>query len=167
MKILAVDDSNTMRILIAKGLKEIGYSDVTLCESGALAMNVLNNVTYDLVLLDWHMPGINGFEILKFIKNSKHKDIPVIMLTTEQQKVNIVRAIENGAADYLIKPLNTARLKEKIDKIFGQKDSKASQSKTKSQLNEVSPVEADSQPLEEPPDIDLPEIDLSGLDLDD
>ncbi len=149
MKILAIDDSNTMRILISKSLKEIGYTDVTLCESGALAMNIITNSKFDLVLLDWHMPGINGLEVLKFIKNGKHKNTPVIMLTSEQQKVNIVRAIDSGAADYLIKPLNNIRLKDKIVKILGHNEKKV------------------EKPITEKPDAEKPDAEMSDAEMSD
>ena len=148
MKILAIDDSNTMRILIKKTLNELGYTDVTLCESGALAMDILSNSIFDLVLLDWHMPGINGLEVLKFLKGGKHKDIPVIMLTSEQQKVNIVKAIDNGAADYIIKPLNNRILQSKIEKIFSQKDEDAEKPAFE-ELNDEKPIMPDDDVLKD------------------
>ncbi len=121
MKILAIDDSATMRILISKNLEELGFNDVMLCESGELALKILEKFTFDLVLLDWHMPGVNGLDILRFIRSRKYKETPVIMLTSEQQKDKIMLAINNGASDYIIKPLNKNRLKEKIDKLITHK----------------------------------------------
>ena len=117
MKILAIDDSGTMRNLISRCLEKIGYKNVTLCDSGAKAIKTLSTDTFDLVLLDWHMSGVDGLAVLKHIKTSKYKDTPVIMLTVEQEKEKIMQAINNGADDYMLKPLNPKMLKEKIKKV--------------------------------------------------
>jgi len=126
MTILVVDDSATMRRLIAKSLKIIGYSDrqMAMCKSCSYALELLNLhsfVSIDLILLDYHMPEMNGLQFLKILKQGPHKDIPVIMLTMEQQKKRIIQAIKNGASEYIVKPLDTKILKEKIDLVLSQK----------------------------------------------
>ncbi len=127
MKIMVVDDSATMRRLIAKSLNKIGYSDkqMAMCSSCKYALELLNlnsYVYFDLILLDYHMPEMNGLQFLKILKQGPHKDIPVIMLTMEQQKERIVQAIKNGASEYIVKPLDTKILKEKIDTVQSQKN---------------------------------------------
>ncbi len=126
MKIMVIDDSATMRRLIAKSLKIIGYSErqIAMCESCKYALELLNlhsSGGFNLILLDYHMPEMNGLEFLKKLKQGPHKDIPVIMLTMEQQKERIIQAIKNGASEYIVKPLDTEILKEKIDIVFSQK----------------------------------------------
>ncbi len=107
MRILIVDDSITMLRLIEKICKEIGYDDLVLCESAKGALDILKEEKLDLVLLDWHMPEMNGFELLQILKsNTDLKSIPVIMLTVEDNINNISRAIENGAEGYILKPVN-------------------------------------------------------------
>lgn len=107
MRILIVDDSKTMLRLIEKILKEIGYDDLVQCESAKDALDILKKEKFDLVLLDWHMPEMNGFELLQILKsNTDLKSIPVIMLTVEDNINNVSRAIENGAEGYILKPVN-------------------------------------------------------------
>jgi two-component system chemotaxis response regulator CheY len=124
-----------MQRLIVNALKNLGYSDILMCDSGKSAMSILNSMTnplkIDFILSDWHMPEMNGLELLKTIKKGKHKDIPFIMITSEQQKENIVHAIESGAADYIIKPINAKMLKEKINHIFGDKEKEEKKSDKK------------------------------------
>ena len=129
MRILLVDDSLTMLRITEKSLKKVGYSDIVLAGTGKMALNILDDMAepylIDLVLLDWHMPEMDGLQVLKHIKkNSAYKNIPVIMLTQEQNKKNVILAIQNGAADYIIKPLNAHLLKEKINKLFPSEQKK-------------------------------------------
>lgn len=124
---MVVDDSATMRRLIAKSLKIIGYSErqIAMCASGKYALELLNlhsSGGFDLILLDYHMPEMNGLELLKKLKQGPHKDTPVIMLTMEQQKERIIQAIKNGASGYIVKPLDTKILKQKIDAALSQKN---------------------------------------------
>ncbi len=107
MRILVVDDSLPMRLLIKKTLKEIGYVDLVLSDSAQNALEILGNESFDLILLDWHMPEMNGFKLLQHLKNADDlKHIPVIMLTGEGDVANVTRAIDNGAEGYILKPVN-------------------------------------------------------------
>ncbi|MGL1903527.1 MAG: response regulator [Fibrobacterales bacterium] len=116
MKILLVDDSSTMRRIQKNTLKSIGFDDVTEAEDGQVALDILiKNPTFELVLLDWNMPNMNGIDCLKNIKSSDTtKHIPVIMVTSESEKSRIIEAIQTGASNYVVKPFQPDTLKEKI-----------------------------------------------------
>ncbi len=107
MKILAVDDSQTMLLLIRKTLDALGYSDAVYCDSTDAALEALEQQKIDLILLDWHMPGLTGLDCLRLIKNTVHlKAIPVIMLTVEEHPRSIQEALDSGASAYMVKPFN-------------------------------------------------------------
>jgi two-component system, chemotaxis family, chemotaxis protein CheY len=108
-----------MRFLILKSLKSVGIKkeDVFMCDSGKSAVEILRQSPVDLMLVDWHMPEMDGLELLKYVKSSQYKHIPVIMVTVEQKKKNIEEAIKNGADDYLIKPLQEDILRKKLFKV--------------------------------------------------
>jgi len=118
MKILVVDDSETMRSLIGRTLKEIGFSDYVMAESGEKAIEALEKERPDVVLLDWHMPGLSGMDCLRYIRNNeKTRDLPVIMLTVEAHSRSVQEAMETGAAGYIVKPLKPDVLKEKLKEL--------------------------------------------------
>lgn len=118
MKILIVDDSLTYQRKIKICLKELGYKNILVSSSAKRALEQLKTDKVDLILLDWHMPEINGFELLvRLKKNKRLKKIPVIMLTTENDMKLIVDAIENGAEGYILKPLNKDLLKTRLQDI--------------------------------------------------
>lgn len=118
MKIMAVDDSNTMLSIAKKALTDFGYSDLVLCESGEIALDFLEKQIVDLILLDWHMPGLTGLDFLRIVKNSDHtKNIPVIMLTTEDHPLSIQTAKDSGADGYIIKPINAKSFQDAVGKI--------------------------------------------------
>jgi len=117
MRILVVDDSATMRNLTARTLKELGYQSNVLCECPLEALELLKKDEFDLILLDWHMPKMNGLDMLRHVRTSMQKSIPVIMLTVEQAKENVALAIKSGADDYIIKPLQKQVLLSKITRI--------------------------------------------------
>lgn len=127
MKILIVDDSKTMQKLVEKNLKELGFQNLVICGSAKAALERLKYEKVDLILLDRHMPEMNGFELLKILKNDDNlRKIPIIMLTVENDVVNVSRAIENGAEGYILKPINKeillTRLKDiQANKILGLK----------------------------------------------
>ena len=109
MKILVVDDSGTMRSIISKTLKELGLTDLTLSDSAENAEHLLTDRKFDLILLDWHMGGMSGLELLRLIKSRDNlKNIPVIMLTVEKNHRSVKEAIDSGADDYMVKPVNKA-----------------------------------------------------------
>jgi two-component system chemotaxis response regulator CheY len=121
MKIMLVDDSNTMRRIQSNTLKQLGYEDVVQAEDGQDALAKLaDNLDVKLVLMDWNMPNMNGLDCLKAIKaDPSTKDIPVMMVTSEAEKSRIIEAVQAGAANYLVKPFHPDALKEKITAILG------------------------------------------------
>ena len=119
MKFLVVDDFSTMRRIVRGLLKEIGYSNVEEAEDGAVALGMLKNARFDFVVSDINMPNMNGFELLKAIKaDDKLKSLPVLMVTAEARKEDIVRAAQDGAAGYIVKPFTKATLEDKVQKIL-------------------------------------------------
>ena len=119
MKFLIVDDFSTMRRIVRGLLKEIGYNNAEEAEDGAVALNMLKNAKFDFVVSDINMPNMNGFELLSQIKqDEKLKHLPVLMVTAEARKEDIVRAAQDGAAGYIVKPFTKATLEEKVQKIM-------------------------------------------------
>jgi two-component system chemotaxis response regulator CheY len=121
MKFLIVDDFSTMRRIVRGLLKEIGYHNADEAEDGAVALRMLNNVKFDFVVSDINMPVMTGFELLAAIKaDDKLKHLPVLMVTAEARKEDIVRAAKDGAAGYIVKPFTKATLEEKLQKIMAR-----------------------------------------------
>ncbi len=119
LKFLIVDDFSTMRRIVRGLLKEIGYSNADEAEDGAVALQMMKTSKYDFVVSDINMPNMNGFDLLKAVKaddNLKH--IPVLMVTAEARKEDIVLAAQTGAAGYIVKPFTKATLEEKVVKIM-------------------------------------------------
>jgi two-component system chemotaxis response regulator CheY len=119
MKFLIVDDFSTMRRIVRGLLKEIGCANAEEAEDGAVALSMLQRSKFDFVVSDINMPVMNGFELLNAIKaddNLKH--LPVLMVTAEARKEDIVRAAKDGAAGYIVKPFTKATLEEKVQKIM-------------------------------------------------
>jgi len=119
LKFLIVDDFSTMRRIVRGLLKEIGYNNAEEAEDGAVALNMLKNAKFDFVVSDINMPNMNGFELLANIKKDDSlKHLPVLMVTAEARKEDIVRAAQDGAAGYIVKPFTKATLEEKVQKIM-------------------------------------------------
>lgn len=119
MKILIVEDSPTMRRIVENTLKRIGYSDVVEAEDGLSALAKLGNEKVDFIVTDWNMPEMNGLEFIKRVKaNSNYSDIPILMVTTRSVEQDVVKAIEAGAANYIVKPFTPQLMREKINEIF-------------------------------------------------
>jgi two-component system chemotaxis response regulator CheY len=119
LKFLIVDDFSTMRRIVRGLLKELGYNNAEEAEDGAAALNLLKNAKFDFVVSDINMPNMNGFELLAAIKaEASLKHIPVLMVTAEARKEDIVRAAQDGAAGYIVKPFTKATLEEKVQKIM-------------------------------------------------
>jgi two-component system chemotaxis response regulator CheY len=119
MKFLIVDDFSTMRRIVRGLLKEIGYINAEEAEDGAVALKMLRNDKFDFVVSDINMPNMNGFDLLAAIKKEDSlKHLPVLMVTAEARKEDIVRAAQEGAAGYIVKPFTKATLEEKVTKIM-------------------------------------------------
>ena len=119
MRFLIVDDFSTMRRIIRGLLKEIGYHNADEAEDGVVALEMLKDSSYDFVVSDINMPNMNGFDLLAQIKNNDTlKHLPVLMVTAEARKEDIVRAAQEGAAGYIVKPFTKATLEEKVAKIM-------------------------------------------------
>ena len=127
LRFLIVDDFSTMRRIVRNLLKEIGCADADAAEDGVVAMNKLRNSRFDFVVSDINMPNMNGFQLLGQIKSDdKLKHIPVLMVTAEAKKENIVAAAQAGGSGYVVKPFTAATLEEKLNKIFQNMEGKAS-----------------------------------------
>ena len=119
MRILVVDDFSTMRRIVRNLLKELGYSNVDEAEDGAMALTKLKNEQFDFVISDWNMPVMNGLDMLKNIRaDATLAKLPVLMVTAEAKKENIIAAAQAGANGYVVKPFTAATLDEKLAKIF-------------------------------------------------
>lgn len=115
-KILAVDDSAIARMMARNGVEALGYECLEAADGQeALAILIKQCPEIALILLDWSMPGMNGLEFLSIIKaDSRYKGIPVMVITTESEKGSIIKAIQLGVGNYLLKPFETEELKRKI-----------------------------------------------------
>ena len=119
MKFLIVDDFSTMRRIVRGLLKEMGCNNADEAEDGAVALQMLRNQRYDFVVSDINMPNMNGFDLLKAVKaDDQLKHLPVLMVTAEARKEDIVLAAQSGAAGYIVKPFTKATLEEKLMKIL-------------------------------------------------
>jgi two-component system chemotaxis response regulator CheY len=119
MKILVVDDFSTMRRIIKNLLKDLGFTNVQEADDGTTALLMLVRGDFDFVVTDWNMPGMQGIDLLRAIRaNDNLKHLPVLMVTAEAKKEQIVAAAQAGVNGYVIKPFTAATLKEKLEKIF-------------------------------------------------
>ena len=126
MKFLVVDDFSTMRRIVRNLLKELGYVNVDEAEDGVVAMQKLTAGGFDFVVTDWNMPNMTGIELLKAIRaNAQLVHMPVLMITAEAKKENIIEAAQAGASGYIVKPFTAATLSEKLAKIFEKLEKKA------------------------------------------
>jgi two-component system chemotaxis response regulator CheY len=119
LRILVVDDYSTMRRIVKNLLSDLGYTNVTEADDGRSAWPMLQNGDFDFVVTDWNMPGMTGIDLLKAIRgDARLSKLPVLMVTAEAQRDQIIEAAQAGVNGYIIKPFTAATLKEKIDKIF-------------------------------------------------
>jgi two-component system chemotaxis response regulator CheY len=119
MKFLVVDDYSTMRRIVKNLLHDLGYANVAEADDGKTALPLLENGNFDFLITDWNMPGMPGLDLLKAVRsNDKLKKLPVLMLTAEAKREQIVEAAQAGVSGYVIKPFTAVTLKEKIDKIL-------------------------------------------------
>lgn len=119
LKFLVVDDFSTMRRIVRNLLKELGFANVDEAEDGVVALQMLRSGSYDFIISDWNMPNMDGLTLLQTIRADEAlKKIPVLMVTAEAKKENIVAAAQAGANGYVVKPFTAATLDEKLNKIF-------------------------------------------------
>ncbi|QBM17507.1 chemotaxis protein CheY [Marinobacter sp. JH2] len=119
MKILIVDDFSTMRRIIKNLLRDLGFTNTDEADDGNTALPMLKNGQYDFLVTDWNMPGMSGFDLLKAVRADENlKNLPVLMVTAEAKRDQIVAAAQAGVNGYVVKPFTAAVLKEKIEKIF-------------------------------------------------
>jgi two-component system chemotaxis response regulator CheY len=119
MKFLVVDDFSTMRRIIKNLLNDLGYGNVTEADDGATALPMLQAGNFDFLITDWNMPGMPGLDLLKAVRaDARLAKMPVLMLTAEAKREQIIEAAQAGVNGYVIKPFTAVTLKEKIDKIL-------------------------------------------------
>ncbi len=119
MKILVVDDFSTMRRIVKNLLKELGFTNIEEADDGSTALPMLKQGEFDFLVTDWNMPGMTGIDLLKAVRaDPQLAGLPVLMVTAEAKREQIIMAAQAGVNGYIVKPFNGATLKEKIDKIF-------------------------------------------------
>jgi len=119
MKILIVDDFSTMRRIIRNLLRDLGFNNTLEADDGSTALPILQAGGIDFVVTDWNMPGMQGIDLLKAMRaDAGLAKIPVLMVTAEQKREQIVEAAQAGVNGYIVKPFTAVTLKEKLDKIF-------------------------------------------------
>ncbi|MBT9516359.1 MAG: chemotaxis response regulator CheY [Methyloversatilis discipulorum] len=126
MKFLVVDDFSTMRRIVRNLLKELGFTNVDEAEDGVIALQKLKASEFDFVVTDWNMPNMTGIELLRAIRaDAALKALPVLMITAEAKKENIIEAAQAGASGYIVKPFTAGTMSEKLNKIFEKMNQKA------------------------------------------
>ena len=119
MKFLVVDDFSTMRRIVRNLLKELGFTNVDEAEDGAIALQKLQSGGFEFVVTEWNMPNMDGLTLLQSIRATPNlKHLPVLMITAEAKKENIIAAAQSGASGYIVKPFTAGTLSEKLNKIF-------------------------------------------------
>jgi two-component system chemotaxis response regulator CheY len=121
IKILVVDDMAAMRKILKTLLAQLGYKNVDEAEDGKQALEILKQSPnkYGLVITDWNMPNMTGIELVQAIRSDENlKHLPILMVTAEAKKENVLMAIKAGVNNYIVKPFTAETLKEKIEKIF-------------------------------------------------
>lgn len=119
MRILVVDDFSTMRRIVRNLLADLGYDNIVEADDGAPALQIMKNDAIDFVVTDWNMPGMTGLDLLKGIRaEARFARVPVLMVTAEARRDQILEAAQAGVNGYIIKPFTAATLREKLDKIF-------------------------------------------------
>ena len=119
MRVLIVDDFSTMRRIIKNLLTDLGFNNTVEAEDGHSALAVLRQDAVELVITDWNMPGMTGIELLREIRaDAKFRTLPVLMVTAEAKREQIIEAAQNGVNGYIIKPFTAQTLEEKLGKVF-------------------------------------------------
>lgn len=119
IKILIVDDFSTMRRIIKNLLRELGFNNTMEADDGSTALPMLKSGAFDFLVTDWNMPNMQGIELLKAVRaDERLKALPVLMVTAEAKREQIMEAAQAGVNGYIVKPFTAETLKEKIEKIF-------------------------------------------------
>lgn len=123
MKILIVDDFSTMRRIIKNLLRDLGFTNTQEADDGSSALPLLKASDFDFLITDWNMPGMTGIDLLKAVRaDEKLQSLPVLMVTAEAKREQIIEAAQAGVNGYVVKPFTAQALKEKIEKIFERVD---------------------------------------------
>ena len=123
MKILIVDDFSTMRRIIKNLLRDLGFTNTQEADDGQTALPMLKSGDFDFLVTDWNMPGMTGIDLLKTVRaDAKLSTLPVLMVTAEAKRDQIIEAAQAGVNGYVVKPFTAQALKEKIEKIFDRID---------------------------------------------
>ncbi len=124
MKLLVVDDSSTMRRIIKNTLQRLGYNDILEAENGAQGWEIMDgNKDINVLITDWNMPEMNGLELVKKVRAEEcYRDVPIIMVTTEGGKAEVITALKAGVNNYIVKPFTPQVLKEKLEAVLGVND---------------------------------------------
>jgi two-component system chemotaxis response regulator CheY len=119
MKILIVDDFSTMRRIVKNLLRDLGFTNTHEADDGLTALPMLQGGNFDFLVTDWNMPGMQGIDLLKAVRaDPKLSKLPVLMVTAESKREQIVEAAQAGVNGYIVKPFTAQTLKEKIERIF-------------------------------------------------
>ncbi|CAM3105413.1 MULTISPECIES: chemotaxis response regulator CheY [Pseudomonas] len=119
MKILIVDDFSTMRRIIKNLLRDLGFTNTSEADDGLTALPMLQSGAFDFLVTDWNMPGMSGIDLLRQVRQDERlKSLPVLMVTAEAKREQIIEAAQAGVNGYVVKPFTAQALKEKIEKIF-------------------------------------------------
>jgi len=119
MKILIVDDFSTMRRIIKNLLRDLGFTNTQEADDGSTGLPMLQSGNYDFLITDWNMPGMTGLDLLKAVRaDSKLAKLPVLLVTAESKREQIIEAAQAGVNGYVVKPFTATTLEEKISKIF-------------------------------------------------
>ena len=119
IKILIVDDFSTMRRIIKNLLRDLGFTNTSEADDGNTALPMLQSGGFELLITDWNMPGMQGIDLLRAVRaDPKLSSLPVLMVTAEQKKEQIIEAAKAGVNGYIVKPFTAATLKDKLEKIF-------------------------------------------------
>lgn len=119
IKILIVDDFSTMRRIIKNLLRDLGFTNTAEADDGTTALPMLQSSSFDLLITDWNMPGMTGIDLLRAVRaDERLQSMPVLMVTAEQKRDQIIEAAKAGVNGYIVKPFTAATLKEKMEKIF-------------------------------------------------
>ena len=119
MKILIVDDFSTMRRIIKNLLRDLGFTNTVEADDGITAIPILNSGSIDFLVTDWNMPGMTGIDLLRHVRaDEKLRSLPVLMVTAEAKREQIIEAAQAGVNGYVVNPFTALALQQKIEKIF-------------------------------------------------